>query len=676
MSRFGWGGDQWFDDNGKPLSRGKLYFYETGSSTPKATYANSSLTTANTWPVVLDADGRQPDVFFGGAAKLVVQSAAGVQIDTSDPVYPVQSTVSVVVGSEAGVTVETWADLMLIESDTDFSICTMLGFNEPGDGGGGVWYWDSASTATVNIGTVVKPTATVGAGRWLRIFDNAQINAKWFGAVGDGATDDTDAINAAITATLIDYAEVDSAKFFTRTLLIPPGEYSVSSVNLTDYRSGRNIVVMAYGVTFVGNTAGAVVLDCLASRWLWVHGLNVVGTSDDPPKHAIQVGPKGSEACGNNKFFEVQTHGEFAEGAFANYGSETTQYYSCRFINVGQEATSYCYYGDGQTLQVPTSEYVTVTRVEDDAVSFTNNAFYGCEFRQESGFCGAVFLSKTTGWLFDEGTYNLSYAFSNYLLWTTGTSRHIGLTIGGLHETRQTDPPEGPTTTGVLEVLRFFGDSTNSQISGLRVRLNNPHASDYVFALEDVGDFSMESVELNINLSASDASMFKPHSGGDWTITGDVATNDSAKLNFSEIENFCGIVNIDSIDNLDSYPADGAYTIFAADEKTLTTSNVVVTTNGQWEEVMPAAGVITVSSNRIVMTTPSPETVTDIVSDMGSGFATIIIRVVGPEAVTFEDDFNKIRNLSGANLVVGTNQTVQYAQVNDTVWIQVGGKPA
>lgn len=197
MSRFGWGGDQWFDDNGKPLSRGKLYFYEVGSSTPKATYANSSLTTANTWPVVLDADGRQGDVFFGGAAKLVIQSAAGVQIDTSDPVYPVQSTVTVVVGAEAGVSVESWDDLMLIESDTDFSTCTMLGFYAPGDGGGGVFYWDSTSEATPNIGTIVQPTATVGAGRWLRIFDPKIVNVKWFGARSDDTGDVTDAFQAA-----------------------------------------------------------------------------------------------------------------------------------------------------------------------------------------------------------------------------------------------------------------------------------------------------------------------------------------------------------------------------------------------------------------------------------------------------------------------------------------------
>jgi len=220
MSRYGFGGDQWFDDNGKPLSRGKLYFYEVGSSTPKATYSNSSLTTANTWPVVLDADGRQPDVFFGGAARLVIQSAAGVQIDDASPVYPVQSTVTVVVGADAGVSVESWDDLMLIESDTDFSTCTMLGFYAPGDGGGGVFYWDSSSVATPDIGTIVQPTATVGAGRWIRMF-SGPVNIKWFGAKGDGATDDFTALDGGVQ-----YAVTNDV-----TLYLPEGTYYIPNTD-------------------------------------------------------------------------------------------------------------------------------------------------------------------------------------------------------------------------------------------------------------------------------------------------------------------------------------------------------------------------------------------------------------------------------------------------------------
>jgi len=550
-----------------------------------------------------------------------------------------------------------------------------LGFAAPGDGGGGVWYWDSTSTATVNIGTVVKPTATVGVGRWLRIFDGAQLNVKWFGARGDGTTDDTDAINLAIDAA---FRPASSTVYFTNTLLIPPAVYSVSSVNMTDLRSGRNIVVLAYGATFEGNTADLVVLDCLASRWLWIHGLMVIGDSSAPPKHGIQIGAKGSEACGNNKFFEVQTNGEFVYGAFANYGSETTQYYSCRFVSTGQETTSHCYYGDGQTIMAPTSEYAVVTRLADDPVSFTNNTFYGCELRQQSGLAVPVWLSRTTGWLFDEGTYNLSYSLSNYLLWSSADSRHIGLTINGLHETRGTTPPSGPVTTGVVETIRFIGDGTNSLTTGMKVRLNNPHASDYVFALENIADFTMELSELHVQMSGSDASllMFKPHAGGDWAINGTIETDDGTKLNLSEINTFTGTINIDAYSTLDSVPLDGGYTIYSSDDATMRICNIISTSNPSWVTVPVVTNSLTVASNLVAVAAVTPETVTDIVSDIGPGLATVMIRVVGPDEVTFEHDFDKIRNLSGADLIVDANQVVQYTQIDADTWIQTGGKPS
>jgi len=86
MSRYGWGGDSWLDNNGKPLSGGKLYFYETGTTTAKNTFSDAEETIANTNPVILDAAGRQGDIFFNGLAKIVVKDADGAQIDVSDPI--------------------------------------------------------------------------------------------------------------------------------------------------------------------------------------------------------------------------------------------------------------------------------------------------------------------------------------------------------------------------------------------------------------------------------------------------------------------------------------------------------------------------------------------------------------------------------------------------------------
>lgn len=92
MARFGDLDTQYFDDAGDPLINGKVYFYETGTSTPKTTYSDVNFATPNTNPVILTAAGRQPNVFFRGVAKAVLATSAGVQILVRDPVGETDST--------------------------------------------------------------------------------------------------------------------------------------------------------------------------------------------------------------------------------------------------------------------------------------------------------------------------------------------------------------------------------------------------------------------------------------------------------------------------------------------------------------------------------------------------------------------------------------------------------
>jgi hypothetical protein len=83
------------------------------------------------------------------------------------------------------------------------------GFWTLADSGGGSFYWDGASTATDDGGTIIRPTAIAAPdpGRWKRIY-NGELQAEWFGARGDGSrtlgdtsgTDDADAIQACIEA--------------------------------------------------------------------------------------------------------------------------------------------------------------------------------------------------------------------------------------------------------------------------------------------------------------------------------------------------------------------------------------------------------------------------------------------------------------------------------------------
>jgi len=54
------GVQQFFDNAGNPLTSGKVYFYEVGTSTFKDTYTSSAATIVNTNPITLNAGGKAP----------------------------------------------------------------------------------------------------------------------------------------------------------------------------------------------------------------------------------------------------------------------------------------------------------------------------------------------------------------------------------------------------------------------------------------------------------------------------------------------------------------------------------------------------------------------------------------------------------------------------------------
>lgn len=80
---------QFFDDNGDPLSGGKVYTYEAGTTTNKVTYTTSEETASHTNPVILDAAGRPTngDIWLdSGAYKLRLFNSADVFVRDVDNV--------------------------------------------------------------------------------------------------------------------------------------------------------------------------------------------------------------------------------------------------------------------------------------------------------------------------------------------------------------------------------------------------------------------------------------------------------------------------------------------------------------------------------------------------------------------------------------------------------------
>lgn len=88
LSPLGGAGAQFLDDDGIPLSGGKLHTYAAGTDTPQTTYTTSAGNVAHTNPIVLDSAGRVPggQVWFtvGVNYKVIATDSVDVTVSTWD----------------------------------------------------------------------------------------------------------------------------------------------------------------------------------------------------------------------------------------------------------------------------------------------------------------------------------------------------------------------------------------------------------------------------------------------------------------------------------------------------------------------------------------------------------------------------------------------------------------
>src|SRR5690242_10552626 len=77
----------------------------------------------------------------------------------------------------------TFANMAAINSTAEVTNTTInvLGFYNPGDGGGGAFYWNATSTLTPVTGMVIKIGST-DPGRLIRIYSPGLVNILWLGA--------------------------------------------------------------------------------------------------------------------------------------------------------------------------------------------------------------------------------------------------------------------------------------------------------------------------------------------------------------------------------------------------------------------------------------------------------------------------------------------------------------
>jgi len=144
----------------------------------------------------------------------------------------------------------------------------LSGYTTAGDGGEGffrVATGAAAATYTDNGGTIIVPTGGDGSAAWLRSYSGA-VNVKWFGATGDGTTDDTASVQTALNLVVAGTVSFPSGTYKVSTLSMPNGE-----IHLKGESSGNSIIV----------GTGAIVLNYLeasaSSRRSSITDINVRG---------------------------------------------------------------------------------------------------------------------------------------------------------------------------------------------------------------------------------------------------------------------------------------------------------------------------------------------------------------------------------------------------------------
>lgn len=175
-------------NNGQPLAAGQLFSYQAGTNNPQATWTDATQLHINTNPVVLDGRG-EANVWLDTSLlyKLVLADSNGNIIWTIDNIAggPIVSTPSIFGANLLPAVTNTYS---LGSASVSWSN-VYLGINKTPvmDGGG-------------NIGYIVTTTAENNAGVTVTNHLYQPGYPERYGAVGDGATDDSVAITACFAA--------------------------------------------------------------------------------------------------------------------------------------------------------------------------------------------------------------------------------------------------------------------------------------------------------------------------------------------------------------------------------------------------------------------------------------------------------------------------------------------
>lgn len=286
--------------------------------------------------------------------------------------------------------------------------------------GGGMFHWDSESVADDDGGSVFQVN-DVATGRWIRS-GMPKADVRWFGAIGNGLTNDTQAMVAAF-----EYAIANGVSMY-----IPSGCFLVNSKAMSKLdmpagsrfvmfgdgmdsiiRVNDNQVVSDYSTVFRFGTDGAVAVDRIEVRDVFIDH-NATGSATPSPSTAYQhshtffIAIDSGGTCNDVRFINVVVSDPPAD-VFNNSGLGGVKRYSVDNCSVENRTRSR---SDIQFSRAPETAVISGfigSRIESEldgsqpysesSISISNSVVSILELSSRTDHSASYLLSnvKTTG---------------------------------------------------------------------------------------------------------------------------------------------------------------------------------------------------------------------------------------------------------------------------------------
>ncbi len=278
----------------------------------------------------------------------------------------------------------------------------VAGYYSPGDGGAGLFTYSPESMADDNGGTIIRPA--LGSGRWLRIYDGS-INVKWFGAKGDGQTDDTAAVSAAILA-----AENHAEITLNFSIYFPKSVYLVSVPGVLSSHATTKAGYVTTGLFFRGDGMFNSIIRCRFPSGGWLFDNNTSGTELQQTQF-MDLGFEGMNPLNYSGFASLPSDVGGFKMTRGIYSSQGFIFERCRFdyfthafeFNGSNNASEIKFFGC-KFLRIASSVYIinNMQSFNHEFVSTDIEQCYGDIFSIVKG--GAIKFSGGSVIMFPDGT--------------------------------------------------------------------------------------------------------------------------------------------------------------------------------------------------------------------------------------------------------------------------------